>query len=111
MNRFSRAAVMLSSAWICSSRASAILAQSNQAATRAIHVTDYAISIDLPDSGAAINGDATLTIRQSGRNDTLTLDLIKLHVQRVAVDGPETEVPRTESTNALPIAPPPPPTL
>src|SRR2546423_9869681 len=101
MNRFSRAAVMLSSAWICSSRASAMLAHSNQTATRAIHVTDYAISIDLPDSGAAINGDATLTVRQSGRNDTLTLDLIKLHVQRLAAGRPLSDVGRTELTAAV----------
>src|SRR6185436_20163508 len=48
--------------------------------------------------------DATLTVRQSGRNDTLTLDLRKLRVQRVTIDGRDTKFSRTDSTIAIPIA-------
>src|SRR3954468_20572864 len=102
MTRSTPAALLVGGALICVFRIPVLLAQNNAAAP-AIHVSDYALSIDLPDSGAAINGDATLTLRQSGRNDTLTLDLLKLRVQRVSIDGRETKFARTDSTIAIPI--------
>ncbi|MGH7485912.1 MAG: hypothetical protein ACREMY_09985, partial [bacterium] len=64
---------------------------------------DYDVRIDLPDSGATINGDATLTLTRSGAGDTLTLDLIKLNVQRVDVERRSTRFARTDSTIVIPI--------
>jgi aminopeptidase N len=80
------------------------LAQSSQSAPRGIHVLDYAITIDVPDSGPSINGDATLRVQRSDGVDTLTLDLIKLRVQRVTIDGRETKFARTDSTIVIPLA-------
>src|SRR5438477_860705 len=69
-----------------------------------IHVLDYAITIDVPDSGPSINGDATLKVQRSDGVDTLTLDLIKLHVVRVTIDGRETTFARTDSTIVIPLS-------
>ena len=68
-----------------------------------IHVTDYAVSIDLPDSGSSINGDATLTVERSGTVDTLTLDLRKLLVSRVTVNNRAAKFARTDSSIVIPL--------
>ena len=62
------------------------------------HAVDYAVRIDLPDSGATINGDATLTLRHSRSRDTLVLDLIKLRVKSVSINGSKSRFTRTDST-------------
>ena len=41
-----------------------------------VDVLDYALSLDLPDSGNRIEGRAVLTVRRTGRIDTLVLDLL-----------------------------------
>ena len=51
-----------------------------------IDVLDYAITLDIPDSGALIQGDVMLTLRRLARIDTLVLDLKLLKVSRVTVD-------------------------
>jgi aminopeptidase N len=51
------------------------------------HVRSYDITIDVPDSGAKIHADATLTIERTAARDTLALDLLDLTVARVAVNG------------------------
>ena len=51
------------------------------------HVRDYDIAIDVPDSGAKIHADATLTIERTAARDTLALDLLDLSVARVVVNG------------------------
>ena len=51
------------------------------------HVRNYDIAIDVPDSGATIHADATLTVERSASYDTLSLDLLDLTVARVAVNG------------------------
>jgi aminopeptidase N len=66
-------------------------------------VLDYAISIDLPDSGNVIRGDAMITVRRTMRGDTLTLDLVALRVERVTVDRQATGFVRTESTLLVPL--------
>src|ERR1041385_3399918 len=48
-------------------------AQSDSAALRPV---DYQFTIDLPDSGAAINGDARIAFIRQAPADSLTLDLI-----------------------------------
>jgi aminopeptidase N len=51
------------------------------------HVRNYDIRIDVPDSGAKIHADATLTIERTAPRDTLVLDLLDLTVAHVAVNG------------------------
>lgn len=63
-----------------------------------IDVLDYAITIDLPDTGSMIRGDAMLTVRRTARIDTLVLDLIRLRVQRVTLDARTRRFARTDST-------------
>lgn len=50
-------------------------------------VRRYDIAIDVPDSGATIHADATLTVERTALRDTLALDLLDLTVARVAVNG------------------------
>ena len=50
-------------------------------------VRHYDIAIDVPDSGATIHADATLTVERTAPRDTLVLDLLDLTVARVAVNG------------------------
>ena len=59
---------------------------------------NYDIHIDLPDSGASINADVTIDLLRRGRADSVTLDLLKLHVQRVEVDRRRARFTRTDST-------------
>ena len=68
-----------------------------------VTVTDYALSIDLPDSGASIHGDATITVQRTAQLDTLTLDLRKLRVAQITVDGRSTRFARTDSTIGIPL--------
>src|SRR5256886_14225165 len=51
----------------------------------AADVLDYALSLDLPDSGNRIQGRAGLTVRRTARVDTLVLDLLSLRVDSVLV--------------------------
>ena len=82
---------------------SGLIAQSAASAQSGIHVMDYAVSIDLPDSGSSINGDATLTVERTGTVDTLTLDLRKLRVSRVTINDRSTKFARTDSTIGIPL--------
>jgi aminopeptidase N len=70
---------------------------------RGIDVLDYAFSIDLPDTGAVIRGDAMLTLRRTARVDTLVLDLRELSVQRVTLDDRPRRFTRTDSTILIPL--------
>jgi aminopeptidase N len=51
------------------------------------HVRNYDVTLDVPDSGATIHADATLTVERTSARDTLTLDLLDLAVVRATVDG------------------------
>lgn len=79
------------------------LAQSNASYRPGFHVVDYAVSIDLPDSGSSINGDATLTVQRTNSADTLTLDFRKLHVRRISIDDRTIRFARTDSTIGIPL--------
>ena len=70
-----------------------------------IDVLDYALSIELPDTGSLIRGDASLRVQRTARVDTLVLDLIKLHVQRVTVNDRSRPFGRTDSTVLVPLLP------
>jgi len=68
-----------------------------------IDVLDYAFVIELPDTGATIKGDATITMRRVARVDTLVLDLRQLAVQRVTRDDRTSKFIRTDSTIRVPL--------
>jgi aminopeptidase N len=68
-----------------------------------IDVLDYALTIDLPDTGSSIKGDAMLTVRRTARVDTLVLDLRLLQVQRVTLDDRTRKFARTDSTILIPL--------
>lgn len=63
-----------------------------------IDVLDYALTIDIPDTGSYIRGDAMLTVRRSARVAALVLDLRRLEVTRVRVDDRARPYSRTDST-------------
>src|SRR5437868_4789548 len=69
-----------------------------------IDVLDYALSVDLPDTGSVIRGDAMVTLRRLQRVDTLVLDLTSgLRVDRVRVDRRATQFARVDSSLRIPI--------
>jgi aminopeptidase N len=61
-----------------------------------IDVVDYDITVELPDTGAFIRGDVTITLRRSANVAQLKLDLVDaLAVRGVEVDGRAVEAPHT----------------
>jgi len=69
-----------------------------------IDVTDYAITLDLPQRGASIEGRAVLSVRRWAPVDTLVLDLVGLRVDSVLVDEKPVTFARTDSLVRVPIA-------
>ena len=67
--------------------ASPVRAQRPRPYRPGFHVQHYDITIDVPDSGATIHADATLTVERTATRDTLALDLQDLTVARVGVNG------------------------
>src|SRR5437773_8772992 len=63
-----------------------------------IDVLNYALSLDLPDSGNRIEGRAVLTVRRTARTDTLVLDLVRLRVDSVLLDERATRFGRDSAT-------------
>ena len=61
----------------------------------AFDVSDYALTIDLPDTGSTIHGTALLTVARVAHADTLKLDLLDLDVSGVSVDGRAAKFART----------------
>jgi len=66
-------------------------------------VLDYAITLDIPDTGVFIQGDVMLTVRRLARIDTLVLDLRLLKVSKVTVDDKPVKFDRTDSTILIPL--------
>jgi aminopeptidase N len=62
-------------------------AQEHRPYRPAFDVQDYALTIDLPDTGSTIHGVATLTVTKTRHADSLLLDLLDLRVNGVTVDG------------------------
>jgi aminopeptidase N len=69
----------------------------------AFDVVDYALTIDLPDTGATIRANALLSVTRTGRSDTLVLDLLDLGVDRIMVDGRAAKFTRLPATIAIPL--------
>src|SRR2546430_6713453 len=68
-----------------------------------VDVLDYALSLDLPDSGNRIEGRAVLTVRRTARIDTLVLDLLSLRVDSVLVGERATRFRRDSGTIRIPL--------
>src|ERR1051326_8351751 len=69
----------------------------------AFDVLDYALTIDLPDTGATIRANAVLSVTRKGKTDTLVLDLLDLDVDRVSVDGRVVKFTRLPETIVIPL--------
>jgi aminopeptidase N len=67
--------------------ASPLAAQSIRPYRPAFDALDYAITIELPDSGALIHGAETLRVQRTAPSDSLVLDLLDLEVTRASVNG------------------------
>ena len=68
-----------------------------------VDVLDYAITLDIPDTGAVIQGDVLITLKRLARVDTLVLDLRLLKVSKVTVDDRLVTFGRTDSTILVPL--------
>jgi aminopeptidase N len=79
----------------------AVPAQEPRPYRPAFDVVDYALTIDLPDTGAAIRANALLTVTRTSPSDTLVLDLLDLGVDRVTVDGRAAKFSRQPATVAI----------
>jgi aminopeptidase N len=87
------------------------LAQAAQAQSTGPHpyrpgvdVVDYAITLDLPERGAAIDARAVLAARRSTAVDNLVLDLVGLRVDSVLVNEKAVTFTRTDSLIRIPLA-------
>jgi aminopeptidase N len=69
-----------------------------------IDVVDYDLTVDLPERGRVIEGRAVLAVRRTGPVDTLTLDLLRLRVDSVLVNGRPVAFRRDSATIAVPLA-------
>jgi aminopeptidase N len=72
-------------------------------------ILDYDLTIELPDTGRAIRGTALLTVRRvasgvQAESDTLVLDLVRLDVSGVTVNGVAVAFARTPETVRVPLA-------
>lgn len=69
----------------------------------AFDVQDYAIAIDVPDSGAMIHASATITVLRREPTDTLRLDLLDLTVSDVKVNGRAVRFVQTPAGLSVPL--------
>lgn len=88
--------------------AGALEAQEERSAqARAYHpgidVLDYDFSLALPDTGTVIEGRAVLTLHRMAAVDTLVLDLLRLRVDTVLVDGRLVRAARDSATIRIPL--------
>ncbi len=70
----------------------------------AFDIGDYALTIDLPDTGSTIHGNGVISLTRTAKSDTLWLDLLDLHVNTVSVDGRAAKFVQTASKIAIPLA-------
>ncbi|MFN2398280.1 MAG: M1 family metallopeptidase [Gemmatimonadaceae bacterium] len=69
---------------------------------RGIDVLHYELTLDLPDSGSVIEGRARLSVHRTTA-DTLRLDLLRLRVDSVLVNGVATRFARDSATLRIPL--------
>ncbi|HEY2849031.1 MAG TPA: hypothetical protein VGI97_04080, partial [Gemmatimonadaceae bacterium] len=70
----------------------------------AFHVSNYDLSISLPDTGKAIEGRAVLSVARKTRADTLVLDLLDLTVKHVLVAGRDAPFTQDAAHVRIPVA-------
>jgi aminopeptidase N len=68
-----------------------------------IDVQSYDLSLDLPERGNVVSGHALLTVRRTAPVDTLVLDLIRLTVDSVRVNGTRSSFGRTPDEIHVPL--------
>jgi aminopeptidase N len=72
---------------------------------RGVDVLDYALTLDLPDTGSTIEGRAVLTVLRIAKVDTLHLDLVALRVDSVLVAGRAVSFARDSTSIGVPLPP------
>lgn len=70
-----------------------------------VDVLDYDLTLELPEHGNVVRGQALLSVRRTARVDTLVLDLLRLDVDSVTVDGRGVSVRRTPNEIHVPLPP------
>jgi aminopeptidase N len=90
-------------ALLLSPLAAALAQQDPRAYRPGVDVLDYAITLDIPDTGVVIQGEVVLTVKRLARLDTLVLDLKLLKVSKVMVDERQVTFGRTDSTILIPM--------
>jgi aminopeptidase N len=83
--------------------AAPLVAQNPRPYRPAFDVGDYEITIDLPDSGAAIRANATITVARTAPADSLVLDLLDLDVNAVQVNGRVVKFTRSSEHVTIPL--------
>jgi aminopeptidase N len=68
-----------------------------------IDVLDYALSLELPEWGNGVRGDAILTVQRTARIGELVLDLVRLAVDSVRVNGRRVPFARTTDAIRIPL--------
>ena len=68
-----------------------------------VDVLDYDLTLELPERGNVVRGQALLSVQRTARVDTLVLDLLRLDVDSVTVNGRRTPVRRTPSEIHVPL--------
>src|SRR5206468_7610621 len=71
----------------------------------AVDVQSYDLALDLPASGNVITGYAVLAVRHTARLDKLILDLVRLTVDSVRLDGARVSFSRTPTEIHIPFRP------
>jgi aminopeptidase N len=103
MMRVSLLSVARVAAVLIAAAGAGVGAQATRPYRPAFDVTDYDLTIELPDSGAAIRGTAVITVKRTARADSLVLDLLDMHVGRVTVDGRGVSFSRTANALTIPL--------
>ena len=63
----------------------------------------YWFEIELPDAGPAIKAQAVISLTREDQADTISLDLMHLHVSRVEINRRRVQFIRTDSTVLIPL--------
>jgi aminopeptidase N len=112
MNNLARVIPQLAAAFLAAcpgTRAAVEQASATREYRPGFDVLNYDLTIELPDTGRVISGRAELTVRRTHRpatapaSDTLTLDLVRLDVSSVAVNGQPVTFGRTPETIRVPV--------
>ncbi|HWG53007.1 MAG TPA: M1 family metallopeptidase [Gemmatimonadaceae bacterium] len=80
-----------------------LTAQGRSPGRDGVDVTNYALTLALPDTGATISGRAVLTVARPSHADNLRLDLIALHVDSVLVNDRATSFVRDDTSIRIPL--------